>query len=324
MPTPLEQSVAKTVVWFSLFQHPPTEREVWQWLMYPDRTYTFYEVQHVLATSVWLSLRLARVEGYIVWKTPRFPQQEGIKKRHAGFRDALLKYRELRGIVRYISWLPGVVAVGAVNSLGLWHTRPSSDMDLLILVEPGYIWTVRLLSVLPFALLGRRPKTHSSRNIPKKSPVCFSFFLSTDALCIEGISLEGGDPYLAFWLTHITPLYDREAWFATFDRANDWRKQIFPHACCLSTHPYMFLKNRRHRRGRVFVWWWFERAARAFQQWKLPARIRFAKRSDRSIILSDHVLKFHETDRRKEFREGFTERWNMFCAQEGYATKKEP
>lgn len=312
MPNQLEQSIAKTIVWFSLFKKPITTFELWKWLFEPDRAYSLLEVENELENSKMLAERIRLESGYIVWDSKRFPSEEDIKKRHSGYRDSFQKYNGIKNVVRYLTFVPGVVAIGAVNSLGMWNTRRGSDIDFLILVHPGLIWTARLFSVLPFALLKRRPKKGKVFAGKQSYPLCFSFFISTNTLCLEGASLDGGDPYLAYWITQITPLYDSGCWFETMSLANSWSMDILPNAKHCPKHKLLCLPKRKYRQVFSGSFLLFEPLFRFIQKYRLPLSIRLTRAKDRSIVIDNDILKFHETDRRANFRQGFEERLRVF------------
>jgi hypothetical protein len=46
-----------------------------------------------------------------------------------------------------------------------------------------------------------------------------------------------------------------------------------------------------------------ERASKSIQMKKLPARIKELAGKDEGVAISDNVLKFHDEDRRREYRE---------------------
>ena len=64
MPTLLEQSILKTLCWFSVTDYPVTGFEIWKWLLEPDRAYELSEVFRVLESSEWLHNRITNENGY--------------------------------------------------------------------------------------------------------------------------------------------------------------------------------------------------------------------------------------------------------------------
>ena len=170
----------------------------------------------------------------------------------------------------------------------------------------------RFFSVLPFAILKRRPKKGVKKFGNRRYPLCFSFFLSTNALCLEGASLKDGDPYLVYWISQITPLYDSGHWFETMALANSWITKTLPNTTFTASHEFLIKKKRSSLSFFDPVFRLLEPVLRFVQKRRLPLSIRLTRATDRSIVIDDDILKFHETDRRANFRQGFEERLRVF------------
>lgn len=272
--SPLETRIWKTVAWFSLFETPVTVFEIWRWMFEPDRAYGLDEVYAAL-DGEGLRGKLVGKDGYWALSGDQHPAL--VSERRTRFLDAARKYGKLRRATRYLSRVPGVVGIAAGNTLAWWNTRPESDIDLFIVTRPGSVWTSRLLCVLPFALLGKRPGASAV------DPFCFSFFASEDALDLRPLGLDGGDPYLDYWVRSLVPVFDRESVFDRFRSEN---------ARPASSVPTPGVGTR-----------WFERAARRFQLRRLPRRIREMMNVDSRVVVTDSMLKFHDQDRRAEYRD---------------------
>ena len=251
----------RTVAWFSLFETPVTVFEIWKWMFEPDRAYGLDEV-YAAIEGEGLRGKLAETDGF--WTLAGGSVEAMATERRARFLDASRKYEKLRRATRYLSRVPGVIGVAAGNTLAWWNTRPESDIDLFIVTRPGTVWTSRLLCVLPFALMGKRPGASAV------DPFCFSFFASEDALDLSALRLDGGDPYLDYWTRSLVPV------FGNID-ATPTPSVARPSAV--------------------------ERLAKRFQLRRLPRRIREMMNADSRVVVTDSVLKFHDQDRRAEYRD---------------------
>ncbi len=335
MSTHIEQSIYKTVAWFSMFETPVTVFELWKWMLTPDRPYSLEET-HAALNGEWLRERLVEREG--MWTTRdsteplpptpgvggnaarRFDHQPRalVVGRRARFVDATRKYKKLRRAMRFVRLVPGVVGVAAGNTLAWWNTRPDSDIDLLVVTRPGMIWLARLLVVTPFALLGKRPGAASV------DPFCFSFFVTTDALRFSSLRLEGGDPYLAYWAKSLVPVFDRGGVFDRMVVENGWTRDVLPNAegSRRMTTPHAVGRDPANGGGNpslneggetrkkvTGVATIFERLAKAIQHRRFPPKIRALMNVDSRVVVSDRMLKFHENDRRAEYRD----RLNALC-----------
>lgn len=297
-PSVLEAAIVRTVAWFSLFDYPLTAFEIWKWL---GSKSAFSEVEGALRTSVWLRGRLEAKDGFFVLGGRSAETLIAICQER--FLDAARKFKKLRWAVRYFSLFPFVRAVFACNTMAWRHTAPESDIDLFIVVAPGTIWLSRLLLVTPFRLLGRRPKQTAV------DPFCFSFFVTDDSLSLEKLLLPEGDPYMAYWLASLLPVFDREGVQNQIVEKNKWAFEFLLNTYSTAPpSPFVLSPQNQKRegesknRGVVDL---FERLAKRLQQKFLPEQIKTVANLDSRVIVSDSVLKFHVNDRRAYFREAW-------------------
>lgn len=106
--------------------------------------------------------------------------------------------------------------IGLNGSLvtGRWHAE--SDIDFLIAVKPGRIFTVRALSLLCTQLLGLR---RSGSKIAGK--ICMNWYVTTDKL-----EIEPRDEYCARTYHNLIPLLDDGETYAKYRQANQWMRSF--------------------------------------------------------------------------------------------------
>ncbi|MBI4256767.1 hypothetical protein HY626_01780 [Candidatus Uhrbacteria bacterium] len=293
--TDLEQSVMRTILWFSQFSSPLTVFEIWKWLLQPERAYGLTEIYTILERSPWLQEKLESHNGFFALK--RSGVQKLVEGRQERFLDAERKFRVLRRAAHYFSLLPGVRSVAAGNTLAWWSTTKDSDIDLYIVTRPGHIWSSRFWLVVPFLLLGRRP----SRGGSSLDPFCFSFFSTTQYLNFEELCLPR-DYYMAFWVRSLVPIFDRDGNLVTLQSENRWVSRSLPNA-----HPRV--SHHRHIPRRVLriplQWKFAEPFFRSIQRNRLPDHLRELANLDSRVVVTDDVLKFHDNDRREKYRDTF-------------------
>ncbi|MDO8462743.1 MAG: hypothetical protein Q7S96_00505 [bacterium] len=222
------------------------------------------------------------------------------------------KLRKARRWSRVLRRIPGIRMIAIGNALGYGNCRAASDIDLVIITAPGRIWTARFLIVSILKLFRQRPGEHGA------DALCPSFFLTTDALCLESLQLPERqssivnhqspippDPYLLFWPTQLTVLFDAGGVYDRFWSANAaWVRRWLPDAEPRAIHPrwgmrVRSLAARSSQLARVL-----ESLVRA---WQLPRLLRAFPQANRdtSVIMNDSMLKFHTHDRRQEFRDAW-------------------
>ncbi len=294
-PTPLEQSIFRTITWFSLFEYPLTVFEVWKWLMEPDRVYDLAEVHAVVSESEWLKDRTQVQNGFIGLAKESLSEQIAIRQER--FLDSVRKYKSLRRVSYWFQFLPGVRGVAATNTMAWWHTTGESDIDLYIITKPKMIWSTRLFLVAPFKLLGKRPGAAAG----KQDPFCFSFFNCIDNLALESLQIER-DYYLAFWTKSLIPVLDKDGVFARHVQENRWASARLPHSRLRKAHHQH--KPRQVRALPIQISF-FEPVARFVQKRFFPTSIREIANMDTRVVVSDQMLKFYPTDRREQYRDMF-------------------
>ncbi len=302
-PTEFEQSIHRTIAWFSVFSYPVTAFEIWKWLHAPGEDISLEQVYETLEQSHWLACRI-QASGAFYTLADFGDIEEMVALRHERFLDALRKYRKLKRAAAFFSLIPSVQAVAAGNTLSWWHTRPQSDIDLFIITRPGTIWATRAILVFPFALLGKRPSIQTGPN-EKIDTFCFSFFVTEDALDIKPLAIKGGDPYLAYWTKSLVPVLDRGRIFEKFEKENAWTREDVPNAKLRKPHRELSTKPLR---SFPLPMRYLESFLCRLQRKKFPESIRSGANQDSRIVVNNRMLKFHANDRRQQFREQWRSR----------------
>jgi len=232
-------------------------------------------------------------------------REENVATRQKAVKLQEKKIKIAKRGIKIISWVPFLRAVFVCNTLSGPGLTEDSDIDVFIIARKGRLWLVRILATLSLRLFGLR-------TIGKKTKdrICLSFFAADDSLNLSKIAIEN-DVYLMYWLAQLIPIYDPENLLASIQRANQWVKEYLPNAFA----PYELSKRWRvdsigfskfFKKLLEKMWCGgygdlMEKQAREAQVARM--KLNYMSKPGAGVVMSDQMLKFHENDRRAEYRE---------------------
>lgn len=307
MNSELEKAILATLVYFDIFDYPLTLIELWRYL-YQQPTVSISDVQKALELSADLKKVISQKDGFYFLEE----RKDLIRKRQECYNIAQPKWKIAQRAAKYLQLVPFIKMVAVCNTLAYNNAREESDIDFFIVVKSGRMWTARFLATVLMQVLGLRRYGQKIKN-----KVCLSFYATEDNLDLSDIAIED-DIYLRYWISQIVPLYVRDRVDVRFIEANQWVKNYLPNFTAyqagqkrkvLENKFFVTLRNFREKilKGRLgdAVEHWL----RKIQKNKMAKNAQSsAKKSGTEVIISDEMLKFHEVDRREEFREKFEER----------------
>ncbi|MBI4281158.1 hypothetical protein HY628_03095 [Candidatus Uhrbacteria bacterium] len=293
----MRQAILKALAYFDLFDYPLTLIELWKYL--PGLTPCSLEEarQEVLKSRE--TGAIEELNGFFFLPG----RGEIVRVRQQRYLIAERKYRRALRVARWLRRIPGIRLIAVANTLAWSHAAEASDIDFFIITRPGSLWTSRLLGVLPFFWARPRPGR-------ERDTFCFSFWATETALDLQKIACQPSDPYLAYWLASLVPVYDPDGLAEALWEANPWMSQYLPNArpVISSFRRRVTASSRRSPTAVVAPRRLREAAARAAQLLWLPAGLRRLMNVDQRVVVTDELLKFHENDRRQEIFERYQKR----------------
>lgn len=297
----VNQSVIQTLAYFDIFDHPLTKEELHRALWKGGRVHFnsfIEELNECIEKGV-----VGQTWGYYF-----LPEREEIVETRR--RRILIVERKMKIAKRAIQkmrWIPFIRAVFVCNTLGVQIAREESDVDIFVVAEKGRIWFVRFYALVLFALLGMRAGRGHTQD-----KICLSFFATRDALDMSALQLGEPDIYLVYWLSSLVPVYDPYHFYDEIQKANQWARNYVAHEASYEllrrwrVDDAVFSKFIR----RLFELIFDSSFGDAFQ--KILKRIQM-KRIDKNfgyliaapdsrVVVNDRILKFHENDRREQYR----------------------
>jgi len=220
--------------------------------------------------------------------------------------------------IKKITWVPFLQAVYLCNTVASGTAKKTSDIDVFIITKDAHIWTTRLCITLALSLLhNRRTKTAIENKI------CLSFYTTEKHLGLEKIAIQQPDIYLIHWIKHLLPLYDPKQLYQSMQKANKWTQKFLPNATDKSIIPrYQITPSHLSQIIQTFteeilntkMGELAENVARTTQKKHMKKNVTSVQhKSDSRVIISDHMLKFHENDRRQSYKQKWQDRYNTIA-----------
>jgi hypothetical protein len=201
---------------------------------------------------------------------------------------------------RLFEFIPFLEGVYLCNTLAMTQSNPGSDIDVLVVVKKGRVFSARLFLVFVTHIL--RLRRHGRRISGR---LCLSFFIDDEHLDFSPLLLQPYDPYFAYWVKLLTPLYLRRD--ISFPSLNSWMRGYFSHS---SNFP-LVEKSSGNAVSRFFEFLFSgflgNLAEKVFGQWQISrARRKYdILGKPEGVFLSSYCLKFHDRDMRKIYRDLF-------------------
>ncbi len=301
----LEQSVVATLAWFELSRQPLTAFECWHYLWKEEGEFaaTPNDVEQALRSLA--GQGAAEAEGGF-WRIKGSDLSVAERQRRARF--AVAKRLSAQRGARFIAKLPFIRFVGLVNTVAYEAAAPDSDIDLFIVVADGHLWFTRALTTALVHLMGWR--RHGDK---VQDRLCLSFLVTERAAGLEPLRLRD-DPYLTYWVAGVLPLQGAQA-YQGFVEANAWAADRLPNrfklmsACVAGTDGDVWAKRSAEEvfGGRLGAL--LERMSKMLQVRR--HRHHTASRlwqGGTAVVVTDDVMKFHETDQREILANSFRKR----------------
>lgn len=310
----LEKNIFKTIVWFDIFDYPLTAWEIYKW-GYGKKSDIKNQISNIkesLEKSEELKKLISYKDGFYFLKW----RDDLVKIRKERYLLAEKKYKKLLKITNILTHLPFVKLIAVADGLSYSNSKEGDDIDLFIITSKNRIWLVRFLSILILKFLKVRPTLSD-----KKDKICLNFFITEENLNLKKICLSEKndlpDIYFIYWLAWLYPIYTEGDIWEKFVEANYWIKKYlsnyYPQESIsrrkIILKPiYRFFKRfceKIHSKS-------FNGLSEKFYRWLqlkiMPKHLKEITNKNTSVIINDQILKFHDKDRREEYRKKIYEK----------------
>jgi len=283
-------SVYATICWFDIFDQPVTAKELYRFLFFQKAS--LIEVQQILK-------RDKRITSSFGFYCLRGRNALILRRCQRQYRAEKM-WRQIFSRHFVFRWTPFLRLAAVGNTLAMNWPESKSDIDFFIVADAKRLFTARFF--LSFFTQLFRLRRHG-RKIAGR--FCLSFFIANSSQNLENLKISNQDPYLAFWIATLVPVFGDFS--SEFFAANTWIKKYFPNLRMRTTQKKvsqvsLFELVLHGKFGDILE--------QRLKKWQLKrARKKNTKHKEKTaVIVSEEILKFHETDRRREFYEKWQRR----------------
>ncbi len=296
----IEKSIIETLAYFDVFDTPLTKEEIARWLW------------NCSADNVDDTLIQMKDRGDVGYSQGFYflpGREETVDNRKLSVPIIDKKMDIARKAAKRLRWIPFFRAMFVCNTVASSSASDCSDIDVFIVIKAGRLWITPLLITLTLSVFRlRRNKKYVANKI------CLSFYVTDAHLDISDVSIDQPDIYQIYWIDQLIPVYDPTDVRTDILRENAWARSYLPNAF------QTFILHPRWRVGdgmiakkvkRMFELFWgggygdlIESQAKQLQEKKMAKNYGSVRdEQNTNVVINDTMLKFHENDRRAQFRE---------------------
>lgn len=304
VPLPIRQSILHTLQFFDMFDAVLTPEEIHMYL---------WRGGNASFDSTKKALQQLTSDGTVLFERGYYGMRLLADTRIARIPLVDKRFKKAVRAAQILRYIPFIRGVFICNNLAFDAVSEKSDIDVFIVTAPKRIWIVRFFSTMILRLL--RIAITRGRIANR---VCLSFYATTHALNLSTVTITDPDIYLMYWVRTLVPLYDPHNVYADIQNKNTWirpyigalsKRQLHAARCVTDT-----ILSRSWRRM-LEAWWlgaigdMIEQQAKEFQKVKMKLKWHSVQdEPDTRVVVSDDMLKFHENDRRVEYKEKWESR----------------
>lgn len=207
-------------------------------------------------------------------------------------------YKKTYKYINIIKWLPWLLLIWIWNSISMNAWKKWSDIDLFIVTTPNSMWLNRIIITFIFSILWVRKtkKKHASR-------FCLSFFATTNWLNFNDWKIQN-DIYLYFWIVYFKPILDYNNTYLLFLKENSsWASFDNYKDIIDNNKQYINFQNENKKdysNSKILLF-----LDNIIKNIFIKKTMKHYKKIWKPywVIINDNLLKFHNSDIRKEISE---------------------
>lgn len=295
MSSDLAESILKTVIYGDIFDYPLKLDELWRFWIGDkpiDKDEIKKSIKNIDPVSFDNKWFFIKAKSHLI--KIRLEREKESKK----------KYKLVKRVIHYFTYLPSVLFVGISGALAMNNASKNDDIDLFVITKKNTLFTTRLLLILLLELLGLRRKR---KDYYVSDKICLNMLIDETAL---NLAPQKQNLYCAHEVVQMVPVFEREYMYSKFTQANFWVKRFLPNA--LEQKPSLIKKEV----GKDFFISIIlncilripavELISRVMQMWSI-------KKHQTTEIISNNFLAFHPYDYKTKILSEYRKRLKLYA-----------
>lgn len=229
MQNKLLKNILATVTYYDILDYPMTSFEIWKYLTPHDIKRGAFGSGDETALgdiikeleSAELREKLDEFRGFYFLKGRKNLVRQRIEKNKISEK----KFKTIKRAVWWLRFVPYVKMIAITGRMAMKNADKKSDLDLLIVLENGRIFTGRVLVTLLVHVLGIRRYENKIKN-----RICLNYFMADenlksglDELFFSSDNSQALHLFASSEYSFIYPVFGRDL-FQKFQKANEWVK----------------------------------------------------------------------------------------------------
>lgn len=283
----LSKHILATIVYYDVMDYPMTAFEVWKYLaVISNEGCKDQEARCSLADVIKelesdeLKKNIEEYRGYYFLCGRKDLVEQRIRRNKISDE----KIKTVLKVVKFLRFVPFVRMVAIAGRLATKNAEKKSDLDLLIALKRGKIFTGRFLVTALVHLLGKRRYGNRITN-----RICLNHFITTK------FSISAKDIFSSHEYAFLKPVFDND-FFMRFHKNNAWIQDYRPNFVPATDNISMikdnhFSKTARRIGEKMLDFFWIENALKKWQKNKI-AKNPQSQKAGGMIICEDEELAF--------------------------------
>lgn len=216
----LNKNILATIIYYDGLNYPLTSFEVWKYLIKTDYYMSGSESMKLTLAQIVSRLQDKELNKYVEHSSGFYflkGRRALVEKRIANNKISIGKIKKLQRVVWWLRFVPFVRMVGITGTLAMKNAHIKSDLDVLIVIKNGKIWTGRTLVTIFLHFFKKR--RHGKKIADR---VCLNHYTNDQTFEVIVKDLFSTNEYMFLF-----PLYGWEI-YHKFQIKNQWIRNTKP------------------------------------------------------------------------------------------------